>query len=111
MTVMIGIDPHKATHTAVAIDSDERVLDELTLRASMLQVARLRDWAAQFAQRRWAVESASGLGYLLAQQLVAAGERPSFDVPGGVVDAHPAASVTRHWTLSQERSERCPLGR
>ena len=28
MTVMIGIDPHKATHTAVAIDNNEVVLDE-----------------------------------------------------------------------------------
>jgi hypothetical protein len=28
---MIGIDPHKATHTAVAIDDDEVVLDEFRL--------------------------------------------------------------------------------
>ena len=26
--VMIGIDPHKRTHIAVAIDTAERVLDE-----------------------------------------------------------------------------------
>jgi hypothetical protein len=25
---MIGIDPHKATHTAVAVDDNEVVLDE-----------------------------------------------------------------------------------
>jgi len=25
MTIMIGVDPHKATHTAVAIDRDEQV--------------------------------------------------------------------------------------
>jgi len=31
---MIGIDPHKATHTAVAIDDHEQVLDEFKLRAS-----------------------------------------------------------------------------
>ena len=31
---MIGIDPHKATHTAVAIDDNEVVLDEFKLRAS-----------------------------------------------------------------------------
>ena len=31
MTVMIGIDPHKATHTAVAIDGDERPLARLQL--------------------------------------------------------------------------------
>jgi transposase len=80
MTIMIGIDPHKATHTAVAIDSEERVLDEFTLRASKAQTARLRTWASQFDDPAWAVESARGLGYLLAQQLVAAGETV-FDVP------------------------------
>ncbi len=28
MTVMIGIDPHKASHTATAIDATEKVLGE-----------------------------------------------------------------------------------
>jgi len=31
---MIGIDPHKATHTAVAVGDDEHVIDEFTLEAS-----------------------------------------------------------------------------
>ncbi len=77
---MIGIDPHKATHTAVAIDDDENVVDEFKVRASAVQAERLRDWAAGFEKPQWAVESANGLGYLLAQQLVAAGETV-FDVP------------------------------
>jgi len=80
MTIMIGIDPHKATHTAVAIDGDEEVLDEFTLRSSSVQVRWLRAWAGQFDDTAWAVESARGLGYLLSQQLVAAGETV-FDVP------------------------------
>jgi transposase len=79
MTVMIGIDPHKATHTAVAINDDEVVLDEFTLGASKVQASRLRDWAGRFDKPEWAIESANGLGYLLAQQLVAAGETV-FDV-------------------------------
>jgi transposase len=79
MTVMIGIDPHKATHTAVAIDNNEVVLDEFTLRASTGQARRLCDWAEAFESRQWAIESANGLGYLLARQLVAAGETV-FDV-------------------------------
>ena len=70
---MIGIDPHKQSHTAVAIDDHEVVLDEFTLRASSVQADRLRDWAARFETCEWAVESANGLGYLVAQQLVAAG--------------------------------------
>jgi hypothetical protein len=32
MTITIGIDPHKASHTAVAIDNTEHVLDELRVR-------------------------------------------------------------------------------
>jgi transposase len=77
---MIGIDPHKATHTAVAIDDDENVIDEFTLEASSSQAERLTGWAGGFAKREWAVESANGLGYLIGQQLVACGETV-FDVP------------------------------
>src|SRR6266513_1894252 len=50
--VMIGVDPHKGSHTAVAISADERPLGRLRVRACPLQ----------------------------AQQLVAAGERVA-DVP------------------------------
>jgi transposase len=77
---MIGIDPHKATHTAVAVDDDENVIDEFTLEASNDQVERLCDWASGFTKREWAVEPANGLGYLIARQLVVTGETV-FDVP------------------------------
>ena len=46
--IMIGIDPHKASHTAVAVDDKEIVLDELKLRASSLQAQRLCEWAEGF---------------------------------------------------------------
>jgi transposase len=77
---MIGIDPHKASHTAVAVDRDEQVIGEFTLEASGCQVRQFTDWADRFTKREWAVESANGLGYLIARQLVAAGETV-FDVP------------------------------
>ena len=80
MTVMIGVDPHKATHTAVAIDGGEVELAKLKVRASKRQSTQLLGWAAAFEDRAWAIESASGLGYLLAQQLLAAGETV-LDVP------------------------------
>jgi transposase len=41
MTVMIGIDPHKRSHTAVALDEHDAVLDELRLDADVRQIARL----------------------------------------------------------------------
>ena len=63
---MIGIDPHKATHTAVAIDSNEQTLAEITVRSSKTQTVKLREWAAGFDNPTWAVEAARGLGYLLA---------------------------------------------
>src|ERR1022692_64187 len=72
--VMIGVDPHKAAHTAVAIGAAEEPLGELRVRASAAQAERLVEWAAPWPERTWAVEGAGGLGYLLAQQLVAAGE-------------------------------------
>ncbi|MBA3360636.1 MAG: transposase [Acidimicrobiia bacterium] len=80
MSVMIGIDPHKGSHTAVVIDRDEVVIDQIRVKASVNQIAELGDWASRYDERCWAVESARGMGYLLSQQLVAAGERV-VDVP------------------------------
>jgi transposase len=74
-TVMIGIDPHKASHTAVAISAAEERLGSVRVRACAAQAGKLVTWAASWPDRVWAVEGAGGLGHLLAQQLVAAGER------------------------------------
>ena len=82
---IIGIDPHKGSHTAAVIDGDEQVVGELRVRADRRQRERLLAWAAPFAPRRWAVEGAAGTGALLAQQLVAAGEQ--------VMDVPPALSA------------------
>jgi transposase len=80
MAVMIGVDPHKRSHTVVAVDGEEFELGRLEVRASRVQVGELLEWASRFRNRTWAVESVDGLGYLLGQQLVAAGERV-LDVP------------------------------
>jgi transposase len=71
MSVIIGVDPHKATHTAVVIDRDEQPIATLEVVADRCQTERLLAWAASFGfERTWAIESANGLGKLLAQQLV-----------------------------------------
>ena len=80
MHVVIGVDPHKASHTAVAIDEAEDELSSVRVRATRRQVEQLVSWAEPFEKRTWAIESAGGLGYLLAQQLVARGE-DVLDVP------------------------------
>jgi transposase len=73
--VIIGIDPHKGSHTAVALDEAEKKLGQLRVPASAVQVDQLVQWARAWPERTWAVEGARGLGHLLAQQLLAAGER------------------------------------
>jgi transposase len=78
--MMIGVDPHKASHTAVAINAAEEPLGQLRVRASAVQAERLLEWARAWPERTWAVEGAGGLGHLLAQQLLSAGERV-LDVP------------------------------
>ena len=98
MSITIGIDPHKASHTAVAVDDFETVIDEICIRSCSTQAVVLREWADGFRDDRvWAVESAQGLGYLLAQQLIAAGET--------VVDV-PAVRASRVRTLSTGRSQK-----
>ena len=74
---IIEIDPHKGSHTAAVVDRDERVVDELTVQADRRQRSRLLGWAASFEPRLWAIEGATGHGALLAQRLVASGERRS----------------------------------
>ena len=97
MHVIIGIDPHKASHTAVAVSGDEDELARLKVRASRGQVDALLSWAAPFASRTWAIEGADGLGFLLAQQLVTAGET--------VVDV-PATLAARTRVLGTGRSNK-----
>ena len=77
---IIGIDPHKGSHTAAVIDRDEQLVGEVSVIADRRQRERLLGWAAPFEPRVWAVEGATGVGALLAQQLVGAGETV-VDVP------------------------------
>jgi transposase len=97
MNVIIGIDPHKASHTAVAIGRDEDQISTVKVRATVRQVDQLLSWAEPFEKRTWAIESVGGLGYLLAQQLVARGE--------DVLDV-PATLASRIRVLATKRSNK-----
>ena len=80
MPVMIGVDPHKASHTAAALDEHGQLLDYKRIPATLEGYQALRQWASQWEDRRWAVEGAHGVGRPVAQRLVADGE-PVVDVP------------------------------
>jgi transposase len=74
--IIIGIDPHKRVHTASAVDATtNQQLASVEIDASLAGYRRLKRWAEEFSERRWAVENAHGLGRHLAQWLVARGER------------------------------------
>jgi transposase len=77
---MIGIDPHTGSHTAVAADRAETVVDTIRVDGNRHQRSRLLEWATRFEPRTWAIEGAAGMGAMLAQQLVGAGEQV-VDVP------------------------------
>jgi transposase len=102
--VMIGVDPHKASHTAVAISPAEELLGQVRVRASAVQAERLLAWAQAWPERAWAVEGAGGVGHLLAQQLLSAGERV-LDVPPKL-----AARVRLLATGNINKNDRAPRG-
>ena len=80
MPVMIGVDPHKASHTAAALDEHGRLLGQQRVPATLDGYRLLRQWAERWPQRCWAVEGAHGIGRALAQRLVGCGEQ-DLDVP------------------------------
>jgi transposase len=65
--ITIGIDPHKRSLTAAALDPHSQLLGQLRLPAPNPAAVQLLAWAAVWPQRRWAVEGASGLGRGIAQ--------------------------------------------
>jgi transposase len=79
--MIIGVDPHKSTHTATAVDPQtNRAVASVRIEASLVDYRRLLRWARQFDHRRWAIENAEGLGRHLSSWLLARGE-DVVDVP------------------------------
>lgn len=84
--MLIGVDPHKSTHTATAVEPDRnREAASIRIDATLGDYRRLLTWAAQWPQRQWAIENAEGLGRHLASWLLARGEQ--------VVDVSSAATA------------------
>ncbi|MET7336031.1 transposase [Nonomuraea sp. NPDC005650] len=71
-----GIDPHKRTHTAVAVDEVGRKKGERTVQARDLGHVQLLAWARKLApeQRVWAVEDVRHVSCGLVRDLLAADE-------------------------------------
>jgi transposase len=72
--IVIGIDSHKRTHTAVAVDGTGRKVAEKTLAATSAGHLELVRWAGRFAERTWALEDCRHLSRRLSTDLLVAGE-------------------------------------
>jgi transposase len=74
--VIVGIDAHKRTHTAVAVDEVGRELGEKRTTSTTTEAnLELLRWADRFgAERRFAVEDCRHLSRRLEADLLAAGE-------------------------------------
>lgn len=95
--VVVGVDPHKKNHTAVAVDENGRRLATKTVRADAQGHLALLKWAAGIAadprQLVWGVEDGRHVATRLLRHLIAAGQ-----------DVRP---VPPHLMAQQRRSERC----
>lgn len=77
MTLVIGVDPHKQTHTAIAIKGGSgELVDELCASARVSGYAQLLAWARAIdAERVWALEDVRGVSCGLERFLLEHGER------------------------------------
>jgi transposase len=110
--ITIGIDPHKSSLTAVALDATGHELRGRRFPVNAGTLRALLSWATGWPLRQFAIEGAYGLGRGIAQQLTATGEHV-LDVPATLAaqvrllstgggrksdnhDAHAVAQVALH---------------
>ena len=75
LTVMIGVDSHKRTHTAVALDDVGRRLATKTVAATDDGHLTLVEWATRRPQLRFALEDCRHLTRRLERDLLGAGQK------------------------------------
>jgi transposase len=73
--MVIGIDAHKRSHTAVAVDDMGRQHSTKTVGTTTQDHLRLLQWAVALDQQRlWAIEDCRHMTRRLERDLIAAGE-------------------------------------
>ncbi len=72
--LVLGIDAHKRTHTAVAVDEHGKRVDSKTVAATSAGNLELVRWATELGEHTFAVEDCRHLSRRLERDLLAAGE-------------------------------------
>ena len=117
--MVVGVDPHKQTRTAVAVDELGRKKAQKTVRARRDGHRELIAWARQACPggRIWAVEDVRHVAGGLVRDLLAAGEAVVFVPPKLMAGARAAAGSGASPTRSTRwrspgprcaRRSRCP---
>jgi len=74
VAVVIGVDPHKRSNTALVLDPQEKVLSRQRFTNDRDGHRELKRFARAWRNRTWAIEGARGVGLGLAQRLATEGE-------------------------------------
>ncbi|MCC6960306.1 MAG: IS110 family transposase [Dehalococcoidia bacterium] len=74
MTVIVGVDAHKRTHTLVAVDEVGRKLGERTVAATSEGHLEAASWVGRWPERRFALEDCRHVTRRLEADLLRAGE-------------------------------------
>jgi transposase len=98
--VVIAVDPHKRSWTAVAVNGSLQVETSVRVEADRDGYRELRRFAGRWSQARWAIEGAGGLGAPLATRLLADG-LAVLDVPAKLA-ARVRALSTGHGRKTDE---------
>jgi len=73
--ITLGVDPHPASHTVVALDESGVSLGHLTAPNTVEGLTRLCEFSAQFTPHRWAIEGAGNhFICMFVDQLLSRGE-------------------------------------
>jgi transposase len=81
LDIIIGVDPHKASWAAAAVDGEHHVHGILRVSGSAAGYRELRVFAAQWPGARWAIEGGAGPGRPLAHRLLEEHIDDVVDVP------------------------------
>ena len=106
MEVMIGVDPHKGSHTATMLDRAERELTRIKVRAGGRSGRR----AARVGERPHGAYVGGGVRWRDGLSALPAARRCRRDGAGRAGDVGVTGAGARHRPVDQDRSERCPLG-
>lgn len=73
--IVLGCDPHKNSHTIVAIDDSRNVVGKINVKNTFNDFKKLKNWSAKFNEGKiWGIENSQHYAKHLAQFLLDKGE-------------------------------------